>query len=62
MLETWDNKKIVYSGDARPDRNLARAGQNADILIHECTFTGEMRQEAKEKMHSTLEEAVDIAI
>lgn len=52
--------KIVYSGDTRPCDALAEAGKNATLAIHEATFEDEMAEEAREKMHSTTSEALDI--
>lgn len=36
-----NNRKIVFSGDTKPCDNLAEYGENADLLVHECTFHDE---------------------
>lgn len=52
--------KIVYSGDTRPCEDLARAGMDATLAIHEATLEDEMLNEARAKMHSTTSEALEI--
>ena len=56
--------KFVYSGDCRPSMELARAGRKASVLIHEATFEdgAEMEHMAKMKQHSTISEALKVAI
>ncbi len=34
-----DGKVVTFSGDTAPCAGIARLSQNADLLIHECTFT-----------------------
>ncbi|MFH1221749.1 MAG: ribonuclease Z [Candidatus Micrarchaeota archaeon] len=60
---TWTKpgRKIVYSGDCRPCSALTEAAQDADVLIHEATFDGEKAVEAKERLHSTMEDAAELA-
>ena len=52
---------VAYSGDCRPSRNFAEDAQNADLLIHEATFTDGMEAEAALKRHCTVGEALSIA-
>lgn len=52
--------KIVYSGDTRPCEALAEAGKNATLAIHEATLEDDMHEEAKEKRHCTISEALDV--
>lgn len=54
-------RKIVYAGDGRPSDITVDAATNADILIHEGTFEDSKQQEAKERSHSTVVEAAEIA-
>jgi len=63
-------KSIVYSGDCRPSYKLADIAYNTDILIHEATFSvtsdydgiiADLQQEAINKKHSTINEAIDVA-
>jgi ribonuclease Z len=34
----FDGKKVVLSGDTKPDKRVADAGSNADLLIHEVAM------------------------
>ena len=56
---TW---KIVYSGDTEPCAALAKAGDNADMLIHEATVDTGLYDEARMKRHSTISEAVEMGL
>jgi ribonuclease Z len=53
--------RLVYSGDCRPSRELAKAAIGADLLIHEATFEDGMEMEAALKKHSTVGEALKVA-
>ncbi|KRX02613.1 hypothetical protein PPERSA_11953 [Pseudocohnilembus persalinus] len=53
--------KIVYSGDTRPDKDLAYYGQNADLLIHECTYFDSMIKQANSYNHSAFKEVILLA-
>jgi ribonuclease Z len=53
--------KLVYSGDTRPCRKLTELGKGATLLIHEATFDDTKEEEAKNKRHSTINEALSIA-
>lgn len=65
MLEdvSWvqNGKKVVYSGDALPCEATLKAAKNADLLIHEATFTKEYEKEAEERNHTTAAQAAQIA-
>lgn len=61
ILDGTDFGKIVYSGDCRPSHQLADAGIDADLLIHEATFEDGMEEEACLKRHSTVSEALGVA-
>ncbi|MBI5223346.1 ribonuclease Z [Candidatus Micrarchaeota archaeon] len=54
-------RKIVYTGDCSPDQNLIDAASGADLLIHEATFDSSLKEEAKERFHSTLDDAIEVA-
>ncbi|VVB66120.1 Ribonuclease Z [Candidatus Gugararchaeum adminiculabundum] len=56
-----DGLKIVYSGDTMPCKRLVDEAKGADLIIHEATFLEEMKEEAKEKKHSTAKQAAEIA-
>ena len=67
-LQHSDGWSVVYSGDTRPCANVVRLGNQmrpgCRILIHEATFddSAPMRQEAEQKRHSTVNEALDVGI
>ncbi len=54
-------RKVVYISDSRPCEKLVKLAENADILIHEATFSDELRSRAVEDMHSTASEAAMLA-
>jgi len=54
-------RKIVYSGDCVHDSNTIEAAKGADLLIHEGTFDNSRKTEALERLHSTVEDAADVA-
>jgi ribonuclease Z len=60
---TWvkPGRKIVYTGDCVPDTNTIKAAKGADLLIHEGTFDASLKDEAEERMHSTVEGAASVA-
>ncbi len=54
-------KKIVYAADTRPSKSTITAARNADLLIHESSFTAEYGNLALARKHSTVTEAAGIA-
>ncbi|KAJ2743674.1 hypothetical protein GGI20_003565 [Coemansia sp. BCRC 34301] len=58
--------KLVYSGDTRPCANLVtlgRAGSKSPtILLHEATHSDDLLEDAKAKRHTTVSEAVAMAL
>ena len=52
--------KISFSGDTRPINNFFNYTMNSNLLIHEATFDDEMTNDAMDKMHSTIKEAIDL--
>ncbi len=61
VIITRNNRKIVYTGDTRPCKSIAENAVNADVLIHEATFTSDMACEAHEQGHSTALDAAAAA-
>ena len=60
---SWVKKgiKVVYSGDTSPCESLIKAAKDADLLVCEGTFDSSKKDEAKERFHSTMEDAANIA-
>ncbi|RYH27222.1 hypothetical protein EON65_13750 [archaeon] len=53
--------KIVYSGDTRPCDELVVYGKGAKLLIHEATFQEVEAEEAVQKRHTTIAEAMEVS-
>lgn len=56
-----EGRKIVYTGDTRPNKNTIKFSSEASILIHDGTFDSSMEKRAWETNHSTAKEAAHIA-
>jgi ribonuclease Z len=54
-------RTVVYSGDTRPCESILEASRNADLLIHDCSFSDEMADWAEESGHSTAGEVAALA-
>lgn len=54
-------RKIVYTGDTRPFRRLAKFAAGADLLIHDATLDDGLAERAKEDGHSTPSQAATAA-
>ena len=54
-------RKAVISGDTRPCANLIAAAKDADLLIHEATFSDDEQERALQTRHSTGREAGRVA-
>jgi len=54
-------RKIVYSGDTIPVKNMIDFAKDADVLIHEATFHSEHKDVSKNYGHTTASEAAEIA-
>ena len=52
--------KISFSGDTRPNNNFFNYSMHSTLFIHEGTFDDEMTNDAEEKMHSTIGDAIKI--
>jgi ribonuclease Z len=60
ILILANGQKLVYSGDTRPCERLIAEGRGCDLLIHEATFEDRMQEDAIQKNHSTVGEALDV--
>ncbi|QSQ11326.1 ribonuclease Z [Myxococcus landrumensis] len=54
-------RKLVISGDTRPCAAVVRAAKDADLLVHESTFSDDEQARALETHHSTAREAGRVA-
>ena len=54
-------KRIVYSSDTRPCKEVMDASKDA-VLIHDSTFDDALKDQAKEATHSTCVEAAEVAL
>jgi ribonuclease Z len=53
MSSPRTGRKIVYTGDTRPFKEIAKFAANADLLIHDATLDDDLAEKAKEDGHST---------
>ncbi len=58
---TRPGRRIVYCTDTRPCDAAVTLAANADILIHEATYTDDMITEAHDRWHTTARAAAAIA-
>lgn len=54
-------RKIVYTGDTTPSKEIMNFAENADLLIHDATFADELLEKAQEDGHSTPSQAAEVA-
>ncbi|QDE88026.1 ribonuclease Z [Myxococcus xanthus] len=54
-------RRLVISGDTRPCPALVKAAKDADLLVHESTFSDDEQERALETRHSTAREAARVA-
>ncbi len=54
-------RRVVLTGDSRPCEATIAAAGNADLLVHEATFSDEEAPRALETGHSTAREAAEVA-
>ncbi len=54
-------RKVIYATDTRPVASTVDASKGADIVIHEATYTEELKNLARERLHSTATECAETA-
>ena len=54
-------RKVVLAGDTRPARSVAEIAADADVLVHDGTFSSEEQERADETRHATATEAAELA-
>ncbi len=54
-------RKIVYTGDTRPCRQVIELAKDADLLIHESMFSSDDEEATKDAAHSTTKQAAEVA-
>jgi len=59
--ETRPGRSLVITGDTRPTRSVVEAGYEAQVLVHDGTFSDEEADRAVATGHSTAREAAEIA-
>ncbi|RKG61028.1 ribonuclease Z [Corallococcus sp. AB011P] len=59
--ESRSGRRLVISGDTRPCPALVQAAKDADLLVHESTFSDDEQARAQETRHSTAREAAQVA-
>jgi len=54
-------RKVVYSGDTRPTKDVVALSSDADALIHDSTYDDSLMNKAMEYGHSTAGQAAEVA-
>jgi len=54
-------RKVVYSGDTRPAKDVIALSSDADALIHDSTYDDSLLEKASEYGHSTASQAAEVA-
>jgi len=57
IFEEKEGWKISFTGDNYPNKNFIKQANGSTILIHEATFHPKLKENAKNHLHSTFEDA-----
>ncbi|GAC1441439.1 MAG: ribonuclease Z [Solirubrobacteraceae bacterium] len=60
--EAREGRKVVLSGDTAPCDGITLAAHDADLLVHEATFSEEDADRARASGHSTARQAAAVAL
>ncbi len=61
-IEPTKPRKYVFCTDTLPVKSIKKYIENPDLLYHEATFANEHKDIAKQTMHTTAEQAANIAL
>ena len=54
-------RSVAYMCDTRPSERVVEAVRGVDVLIHEATYLHELAAQARDRGHSTVREAAEVA-
>ena len=54
-------RRVVYTGDTAPSQEVIEVSRSCDLLIHDCTFSEEEAERARETGHATASDAARVA-
>ena len=58
---TRRGRSVAYMCDTRPSERVGEAVAGVDVLVHEATYLHEFASQARERGHSTVREAAEVA-
>jgi ribonuclease Z len=58
---TRRGRSVAYMCDTRPSERVVEAVAGVDVLVHEATYLHEFASQARERGHSTVREAAEVA-
>ncbi|OYT27389.1 MAG: ribonuclease Z [Candidatus Altiarchaeales archaeon ex4484_96] len=61
LSEPVPGRKVVYTGDTRACDSVIKAAANADVLIHDSTFSDAEEEKTQQMAHCTARQAAGVA-